>query len=289
MKSFANKLSTYAAGVAVAAAVAFAPSAYAQSSQIFNWQIALPGGSGQLTGLNNLSYNGASSIVNTVAADNSFTFTDTGVFNITQKNGGLSLALGGGQLTLNYVGATGSGNLNDGTFSFSNTGVLEIYYNSSITFGTKAENRYGATDGVLLASFQQLAGAGGRVNPDGTPAANGDLSLFFKSTYLAANTFYDSTGQALEVGRTLGFVTSNASQDLSNNCPGVQCTVDPNLLTALGGVLPNNAPANFLVVNGGQVKLDVLPVPEPATLGMMGMGLAGLALVRRRQQKQNKA
>lgn len=288
MKSFANKLSTYAAGVAVAAAVAFAPTAYAQGEQIGNWQLALPGGPTNIN-LNNLSFNGASSIVNTVGAGGDFTFTDNGVFNITQKNGGLALALGGGQLTLNYIGATGSGNLNDGTFSFNGTGVLEIYYNTTATYGTKSENRYGATDGVLLASFQQLAGPGGSVKPDGTPGANGDLSLYFQSTFLRADTWYDSTGAELPLGRTLGFVTSNASQDLSNTCPGVKCTVDPNLLAALGGVLPNNAPANFLVVNGGQVKLDVLPVPEPATLGMMGMGLAGLALVRRRQQKQNKA
>lgn len=286
MKSFANKLSTYAAGVAVAAAVAFAPTAYAQSSQIGNWQLSLPGGPTNFN-LNNLSFNGASSIVNTVSGSG-FTFTDNGVFNITQKNGGVPLGLGGGQLTLNYINGSGTGTLGGG-ITFSNTGVLEVYYNTTATFGTKAENRYGATDGVLLATFQQVAGGGGTVKSDGTPGDNGNLTLNFQSTYLRADTWYDSTGTQLAVGRTLGFVTSNASQDLSNNCPGAGCTVDPNLLAALGGVLPNNAPSNFLVTNGGQVKLDVSPVPEPGTLAMMGLGLAGVALARRRQQKQNQA
>ncbi|WP_432377757.1 flocculation-associated PEP-CTERM protein PepA [Duganella sp. P38] len=284
MKSITNKLSSYAAGLAVAAAVTFAPAAYAD--QLFNWQLDLPGAAPLNLNINNLSFNGASSIVNTVDTNTgNFTFTDTGVFNILQKNVGGALLLGGGQLTLNYRDATGSGNLNTGNFTFTDTGVLEVYYNPTVTYGTTAANRYGATDGTLLATFQQIAGGGGNVNPDGTPAANGDLSLFFRSTYFLANTWFDSNGDPLNVGATLGFVTTNASQDLSNNCPGPSCTVDPNLLTALGGVAPNAPPGNFLVVNGGQLKLDVTPVPEPGTLALMGLGLMGVVLARRRNSK----
>lgn len=284
MKSIANKLSSYLAGLAVVAAMACAPAAYAD--QLANWQLDLPGAAPLNMNINNLSFNGSSAIVNTVdSGTGNFTFTDTGVFSILQKNAGVPMALGGGQLTLNYLNGSGSGNLNTGTFTFAGTGILEVWYNPTPVYGTTAADRYGAATGTLLATFQQLAGGGGSVNPDGTPSANGNLSLNFVSTYLLANTWYDSTGAALSVGTTLGFVTTNASQDLSNNCPGAQCTVDPNLLAALGGVGPNNPPANFLVVNGGQLKLDVQAVPEPGTLALMGLGMMGVILVRRRQNK----
>ena len=48
------------------------------------------------TGINNLSFNGESYVVNTPVPNQSgiYTSTDVGVFNVTQKNGGVPLALG---------------------------------------------------------------------------------------------------------------------------------------------------------------------------------------------------
>ena len=79
MKSKMNKLYLFLASVAAAGMMLCAPAA--RADQIANWQLALPGGPLN-SGINNLSFNGASSIVNTLMPDNSFSFTDTGVFNI---------------------------------------------------------------------------------------------------------------------------------------------------------------------------------------------------------------
>ncbi|OAH98350.1 flocculation-associated PEP-CTERM protein PepA [Methylomonas methanica] len=267
-----NKISSAVAGIVLAGSMF---STNASAAQLLNWQLDTSGiGGSNQTGINNLSFNGASYIdTNANAGDpigTAFTFTDKGVFNVGQYNNGSFFSwVGTNELTANFS-ATGTGTLG-GAFSFNAGGTLDLYFASGADkdYGANS-NTYGTTNGALIASFTQLAGGGGLVNPDGTPTANGQITLLYQSTFLDQNVWKNSLGTSLPILLTLGFVTSNAA-----NLPNP----DANLQAALGGNAGSLPPDYFYVTNGGQFKLET--VPEPATLALIGVGLLGASFRRR--------
>lgn len=293
MKSQVKSLYSALIGAAVVTSALFA-APMAHADQIVGFKIDLPGLAPVITNINELKFDGSSFVVNTFAPStpahpnpafgDAFTFTDNGVYLFSSKNGGsLNPFLNGGQLTGNYTGGTGYGTLG-GSIYFNGDGKFDLYYNPTYVYGDTAPgSRYGADAGILIASFKQVAGLGGLINPDGTVVANGQLQLSFTADYLAPSTWFASTGTPLPVGSTLSFVTANASQDLTNNCPSGTCNPDPVLIAALAGSTPNaNAlPYQFLVSNGAQFKL-ASEVPEPGTVALLGLGLLGFTVMRRK-------
>jgi len=265
------------AGFAISAAVMTT----AAAAPLNNFSLNLPGVT--VPSINYLDFSGKSFVKNTFTQGSSdFTFTDNGIFNITARNGGTSLGLGFGQLTANYTGGVGTGSLATGKVAFGAGGTLDIYYNPTTTFdatGATVANRNGSTTGIKIASFAQTAGGGGEINADGTPSSNGNLTLLFTSTFFMDGVWLDSAGNDLLEGLTIGFVTSNASQDISE--------INATYRAALSGSAStvNQAPNQFFVKNGGQLVLETAEVPEPGTLAVFGIGLAGLAALRRRKQK----
>jgi hypothetical protein len=269
--------SAFISAAVVTSALFAAPAAHAD--QIFGFKVDLSAiGGPVIANINELNFSGSSFVRNTIVDPSQpFTFTDNGVFSFGNKNGGLSLGLGLGQLTGDYTLGTGSGTLGS-SITFDAGGKFDLWYNPTLTFGSTAANRYGAAVGVKIATFRQLAGGGGSINPDGTPKANGQLQLNFVAETLLPNTWFTSAGQPLPENFTFSFVTANASQDNSNNCPS-PCSTDPNLIIALGGG-PNSLPNQFLVSNGAQFKLA--DVPEPGTVALLGLGLLGFTFMRRK-------
>ena len=172
-------------GVAISATVM--SSAYA-GALIDKYTLKLPGMDSMpaqtVINIGALGFNGESYVNNTFLDPlnkDQFTFQDNGIFNVTTKNGGASL-LNFGQLTLDYRNGVGTGSLSGGSITFGAGGTLDVYYSPTKAYadvdnGATVANRFGATTGMKIATFTQLAGGGGFINPDGTPSSNGNLTL----------------------------------------------------------------------------------------------------------------
>ena len=294
-----HKKSLLASLAATAVLVGMSTSASA-GIDITSWQLNLNSLSGQPgygnvagvldAGINNLSFNGESYVTNTpvIGQPGIYTSTDVGVFDVTQKNGGVPLNLGGGQLTAYFQG-TDLTNTNTGIFTFQ-SGTFSVYYNPAMVYGSTSANNYGSTIGTMIATFNVAntgnpATSGGFINPDGTPAANGEVTVtgLPPTTLNPSNVFLDSNGNVFNQNVLLSFVTTNASEDLGANKNTY--TIDPNLVAGLGlpagtyngqGGLPN-----FFIQNGGQFKLQY--APEPMTVALFGAGLLAMGWSLRRR------
>jgi hypothetical protein len=270
---------------AAAVTLAFAGSAHA-GVVMNDWKFN-PSGTG-LSGAQTiheyLDVNGNSFIDLTGTGANKFNFTEHSVFNILQHDSNGQVIYPSGAITATFE-AYGTGSFN-GSFTFAG-GTIRIYQNPTPgQYGTSA-GYYGANIGNQIATFDVLAGGGGKVDQLGNPISNGQVTVnaMAQAGDLLPGYFFNKNNKDLSTQSVLSFAFTNANpqQDPSAllvdevACQfaglGAGCTV---------GTTENGR--NFFLGTNGQFKLA--EVPEPGSLALFGIAMLGAGVATRKRAKK---
>lgn len=276
---------TFLKKLGCAAAIALAAGT-AQAELVMNdWTFNPTGGAqGQLIN-EYLDVNGNAFIQLTPTGKNSFSFAEHGVFNIAQADSNNQL------FQLNFPGANisltleaiGTGNFSGG-FSFT-SGTVKMYQNPTNQYGSAA-GIYGANLGNLIGTFKVMAGGGGKVDANGNPTGNGEVSIFTeaKKGQLKAGYFLNNHGVDMSTLDNVAFAFTNANTigaPTTRLVSEVACQFASFTGNGCNGKAYANAPGKyFFVGNSGQFKFA--DVPEPGSVALFGIALFGIGALRRR-------
>ncbi|MFC5459143.1 flocculation-associated PEP-CTERM protein PepA [Massilia niabensis] len=276
--------------LACAAAVAVSFAGAANAEVVLNDWVFNPSGSGFAKGQTVNEYldvNGNAFIQITPTGGSSFSFTEHAVFNIVQadSNGQLfPVNFAGGNITATFQ-ASGTGNFG-GDFTFTG-GTIRMFHNPTNGQYGGTDGTYGADLGNEIATFNVLAGGGGKVDASGSPVNNGQVSVVAKSTGMDAGYFFRADGSDLSLEDIMAFAFTNANtvgSPTSNLVNEVACQYAGFTGNGCNGNGYSNTPGSFFVSNNGQIKLG--EVPEPGSLALFGIAMLGAGVVSRKRAQR---
>ena len=274
-----------------AAVLALSAAGTAQASIVMNNWVFNPAGTGFAGGQKigeYLDVNGNGFIELSPAGGTSFTFREHAVFNLVQadSNGRLfpmNYPTGNISATLEAVGTGSFG----GAFTFT-SGTIRMYQNPKNQYGTTA-GYYGANLGTQIAEFNVLLGGGGKVNANGSPLNNGQVTVQAEAMagMLHAGYFFNKFGVDLSSVPLFSFAFTNANTVGSPSSTKVK-EIACGFAGFTGvGCKPRTTYKNvdyqhFFIGANGQFKLA--EVPEPGSVALFGIALDGIGALRRRQK-----
>lgn len=174
-------------------------------------------------------------------------------------------------------------------FTFDNGGTLNVFIDSNLDYTSFATAENGIAANPILSL--SISDGEGNINFGNPGGVDGNINILFEVTDAEAGYWFldmDDDGTAeTDITALLALIGPGdpplvvALTDSNNNITDPSAAVAADFIASTGLGNPTG-PGDIYTLNDGSVTLAANVVPEPSTLGLLGLSLLGFGLVRRK-------